>query len=170
MKVTISHLADASFAVGVVVLGFVALRHQWLPRTNGAMASPIAVGTAAPAIPGIAYSDADLTLIVAVSSRCRFCSDSMPFYRRLMAEARTRRGRVQFVAMGIEDSNVLREYLAQHAVVPDALVNGREAQFPLRATPTLMVVEGSGRVVASLQGLLTGEQETNVMEIMRRLH
>lgn len=169
MKLAISTVADAAFVVGAMLLGIVALRHAWLPRPNAAVASPIAVGTAAPPLPGIAYSNAGLTVIVAVSTRCRFCTDSMPFYRRLQAEVRAGDRRAQFVAMAVEDVDIIRQYLERHVVTPDAVVSGRDAGFDLRGTPTLILVDHSGRVVDSLQGLLTDDQQSGVVDLVRRL-
>jgi hypothetical protein len=170
VKGTISAIADWVLVVMTILIGALAAYNFVMPRTTPASPSPIEVGKIAPSIPGIRYSDTSLTVILAVSSGCRYCTNSMAFYRSLPEAIRTKEREVQLVAMGVESSPRVRECLVHNGVIPDVVVNGREAQLPLRGTPTLILIERSGRVLISLQGLLTGEQETHVIESVLHAH
>ena len=105
-------------------------------------------------IPDVDFAASEKTLVLFVSSRCRFCTDSAPFYRQLIG-ATPRTGGVRFVAAGVEPREVLASYLRELSVEVDAIVS-----FPgppprrVRGTPTLVLVNSEGQVDLSWVGML----------------
>jgi hypothetical protein len=113
-------------------------------------------------IDGLSFSDARLTVALVVNSECRFCADSIPFYRRI-AELR-RPGNVQLVALSLEPVDSLTKYLEQNAVTVDrALQLQGPTVIPTTGTPTLVLVGQDGTVSSRWLGRLDANQEQEVI-------
>jgi len=106
------------------------------------------------------------TLVIALREGCHFCSDSAPFYRRLVSEAGTRNVRVVAVFPHRVDAG--RKYLASLEVpVSDV----READFSalgVGGTPTLLMVDREGTVTNAWLGELSREKEDAVLALLSR--
>lgn len=113
-------------------------------------------GEQAPAIAGVSYAGAKRTAVLFVRSSCHFCTESMAFYRSLAAQHRV-------VAISSEPLENLGTYLSENDLaVPRATVTQREWS-KLSGTPTIVVVDGAGKVVQSWLGSLSQAQERDVM-------
>src|SRR5688572_15322981 len=75
-------------------------------------------------------------LVVWVSSRCKFCSESLPLYRRLSAMSL----RPPIIWAGREPEAVLRHYADQAGIAVDRIVSITDQSFALRRTPRLMLL------------------------------
>jgi hypothetical protein len=106
---------------------------------------------------------ADVAVVVAVSSTCRHCADSMPFYRALIRAARGGRSSVRTVFTATEPVDTIRRYLSENGVAPDRIVPTPDGLL-VRGTPTLFVVRGSGVIVDGWLGRLAPRQEQVVMD------
>src|SRR5262249_16893252 len=105
----------------VLVCGALAARWYESMKTLQAGAPGINVGDSAEAIPGVSFGDGKSTLVLYVRSTCHFCTDSMPFYKRLNNHLRGKS--VKLIAVSDEDASVTRAYLAGHGVVADQVVS-----------------------------------------------
>jgi hypothetical protein len=96
-------------------------------------------------------------------SACRHCTDSMPFYEALVRGTRSADLAVTFLT--IEDIGVFRQYLGAYGI--DAPhVQQLEKFSGIPGTPSLVIVDGDKRVVRSLAGRLSGQQEDLVMDLI----
>ena len=98
------------------------------------------------------------TLVMALDSKCVYCSESMAFYRRLLED---RPLDVQVVAAATTDDDDIYAYLASERVEPDAVVLTDD--LPVKGTPTLMLADHSGLVTHTWIGLLDSRCETDVL-------
>lgn len=112
-------------------------------------------------IPGISWSDSDETIVLALSDKCKYCTESAPFYKQLAAETAKRNG-VRVVAVFPQDPSAGKKYLDDLGVPVGDIKQITLDSIGIRATPTLMIVDKSGRVKQSWVGLLNGERETEV--------
>jgi hypothetical protein len=100
-------------------------------------------------------------LVLALSTTCHFCSESAEFYKKLVPEA---------IGHGIPIVAVLPQPTAEGRSYLDGLgVNVRNVlQTPLAAvdaagTPTLLVVDRSGKISNAWVGKLAPQQEGQVL-------
>lgn len=137
---------------------------DWLrPVTASASAvTPIPMGTRVVLTNDVILRDRNIVLFA--RSNCRFCSESMAFYRRLSAEVRPRN--VQFVVAGGEPEAVLSQYLASHQLAVDRVVSMATPPEGVRVTPTLAVLDKNGAVVQSWVGKLPTEDEKAVERLL----
>ena len=106
------------------------------------------------------FSEASQTLIVALRSDCRYCQESMPFYRRLLNG--DRRDMQIVVAASPGDTGIIN-YLASEGVKPDSIVLVEPYALPVSGTPTLLLVDSEGLVTHAWMGLLDADREAEVV-------
>jgi hypothetical protein len=95
---------------------------------------------------GVHFGTQPRTLVLFLSSKCKYCTESMPFYTKLAAARPSRR--FQLVVAGSETQATLFQYLDGHGVAVDKVVTVSPQLVKVRATPTIVLVDGSGRVQA----------------------
>ncbi|HWI16489.1 MAG TPA: hypothetical protein VNT81_01990 [Vicinamibacterales bacterium] len=140
----------------VVVVALLGYRTLTERDTTARLPPTYANGDVMPAINGVDYSVSDKTLLVMVSSTCRYCTESMPFYSQLAKISQT--GRFQIVMAGYESVESLKSYASAHGVVIDRIVSV-PAEVRIGATPTLLLIDRSGRVASSWLGALRGREK-----------
>jgi thioredoxin-related protein len=97
-----------------------------------------------------------------LSTTCRYCTASIPFYQKL-AQQRSERAGLKLVAVmpqGIQES---REYLSKHGIPVDEVRQAALDEVNVSGTPTLIEVDRSGTVVRSWVGKLPPEKESEVI-------
>lgn len=145
--------------VGVIVL-IVLVRMYVLPRFNERRQPQVAVGSSI-SVDNIDWRKNGETLILALSTTCHFCSESAPFYRRLVNE--TQGKHIVILALLPESPEDAHGFLAK-LDIPIRDVR----QFPIKtlgvaATPTLILVNEEGKVKSVWLGKLEPDKENEVL-------
>ena len=117
-------------------------------------------GELLPTMEGVELRANRQSVLLFMNSQCRFCTESMPFYRSL-AESQSRDYDV--LAISREPLDSLRGYLTLHALRPDQTISVAEnTELRLTKTPTLIVTDHTRVVRGVWLGQLTPEQEQQV--------
>ncbi len=136
------------------------------PATRDARADkPLPTGPAAGtriSVPGITWSDTDETVVLALSNKCHFCTESAPFYQKLTREL-TDRKNVRVVAVFPQEVDEGKKYLDGLNVPITQVAQATLDSLGVRGTPTLVIVDKSGTVKQSWVGRLTADRETEVL-------
>jgi len=105
------------------------------------------------------------TLVLAISTICHYCKDSIPFYRTLGAKI----ANVKMVAVLPQTASEGEKYLAENGVRIDQIRQVAALNtVGVTATPTLLLVDGSGVVTHVWVGQLRPEQETEVLTALEK--
>jgi hypothetical protein len=112
------------------------------------------------------WSEHQTTAVIVIRHGCHFCKDSLPFYSRLLAIESHANSRCHVIFVMPDDEIVSRGDLPGSA--------GRDRVFysiPLEAlgvagTPTLLMVDRSGRVDRAWQGQLKVADQWRVVNVM----
>jgi len=127
---------------------------------------PVGFKPAQPA--GIEYAASDFTVLVGLSSRCKYCAESMPMLRTLAHEAGAQKKmRVRLVALALEPLTSLTSYLQRNGLaefLPNEIRVGSDLAPVAQRTPSIVLVDRSGSVVATWPGLVTEERLNDVLE------
>lgn len=115
-----------------------------------------ALGDALPALDSVDYARHRRTMLVFVSTTCRFCDESVPFYKTL--SSLPGRGDLQFVLVGGEGQAQLAQWAAQHQLRIDVIVTIRPGTLKVSGTPTLILASETGHVVGQWMGALRGRE------------
>jgi hypothetical protein len=159
-------VANIAIIVVAVLLGVVLVRNYLLPQPEPQPAMPPTVAAIAPgtklSIPGVDWKANGRTMVLALSTGCRYCTESGPFYQRL-AQERAKAQNLRVVAMFPEPVEQSKKYLSDLGVSVDEVQQGRLDSIGVRGTPTLILVDGDGAVVESWRGKLPGNKESEVL-------
>jgi thioredoxin-related protein len=117
-------------------------------------------------IKNVDYSLAPKTLVMFVRSNCRFCTNSMELYRKIIESPAHRNGQFRVVAITPEESEVTAEYLSSHEVVVDGVVSVGQTETRFSGTPTLLVVDKRGKITGSMRGQLPEKQARELLRIL----
>ena len=109
------------------------------------------------------WSESDNTLVMVLSTTCHFCTESGPFYKRLM-EARADKKKLRVVAVFPQGEKEAREYLKSLGVVADEIRTASPATLGVRGTPTLILADSKGTTVNTWIGKLPSLQEDEVFK------
>jgi hypothetical protein len=114
------------------------------------------------ALPGFDWSGSNKTVVLALSSKCHFCSESAPFYQRLTNEL-SQKSDVRLVAIFPQDGGEAKEYLIGLGVRIGEIRQASLNSIEVSGTPTLMIVDSHGTVKQSWVGKLSTEKESEVL-------
>lgn len=92
-------------------------------------------------------------LVLWLSSRCRYCSESMPFYRRLRLED----PKARVIVAGPEPADILEAYVRRNEFVPDMVLSVPASTTKFHGTPTTVLVDRAGIIQGVWRGLLQDE-------------
>jgi peroxiredoxin len=140
-------------------------RNQNPQRDQRPKNSGPAVGTQI-SVPGINWSESDETVVLALSDKCHFCTESAPFYQRLTQQLATSKN-TRVVAVFPQEVDAGKKYLDGLKVPITAVAQATLGSFGVRGTPTLVIVDKSGTVKQAWVGRLTADKETEVLNYIK---
>ena len=155
-----------------VLLGLFLIRDTLAPpRIPATIAPPTSFQGPAPNISpvgqkvplnGIDWAKNEKTLVMYLSSKCRYCTDSGPFYKRLVEAYKSSKG-IKFVAVMPQPNNEAKEYLSSLGVGINEIYQAPLQPIGVKSTPTLLLVDESGTVTDLWVGKLQPEREQQVV-------
>jgi hypothetical protein len=155
-----SKLADLIFVCAVIgLVSFIAISRS---------AAPVEPPARAILTPGESYDGMTVTpgrrsVLLVISPACRFCVESMGFYRRLLVSASQRDVDVVFHSSTPDDQT--REFLSRYDI-PAARLSKVRLPNVISGTPATVVLDSAGRVVVAWIGKLNGPQEREVLALL----
>jgi thioredoxin-related protein len=130
-----------------VVIGEYGYRQVHKPAKTHALFNP---GERIQAAASVA-SGSDRSLILAVSSTCHFCKESMQTYKQVTAAAHAAGARI--VAISSEPTITNRAFLASNGVFVDSVLTTEESGFRVPTVPSMILMRKDGSVIDSWTGL-----------------
>lgn len=162
-------LADVVLiAVGLTVAGMLLSRSSTPPAT--APTIPLELLSEEDRFVGKLYAfdqvdwtAAEHTLVLSLDSECMFCTESIPFYRRVQTHDGVTSD-VQIVVVAPFYDLEMEDYLVEQGLQPDEVVMVNELNtLPDSGTPTLLLVDRDGLVTHAWIGLLSSDREEEVL-------
>jgi thioredoxin-related protein len=117
-------------------------------------------------LPGVDWSNNKQTLLLVLQKGCHFCTESAPFYQRLVRET-AGRGSIHLIAVLPKASDESKKYLDDLGVAIEEVKQAELDSIGVHGTPTLILVNDQGVVMTSWVGKLSADGEADVL---RRLH
>jgi hypothetical protein len=174
--------ANIAIVVVAVLLGVVLIKNLLPARSTVATTAVLAsqrsaTDAPAPSAPAhnVAVSDVDWakngrTLLLVLQAGCHYCTESAPFYQRLVQEAQAAGNGVQLVAVLPQETAEAREYLAQLHVPINEVRQASPGELGVPGTPSLLLVNQAGTVEDTWIGKLSPERETEVLNRLQAYH
>lgn len=159
---SLDRIANLSIIVAVIVFLFVVGRRELYPRLNHVQRLPEIdqlIGKSMQ-ISGVRFPRQQESLLLALSTSCRYCQASTPFYRELSKKVR---GKVDLIAITPQTQEQMQLWLASDNVVVDQIVSARLDALGIITTPSLLLLDKSGKVTQAWIGSLDEQGQKQVM-------
>lgn len=143
------------------VVGFHFLQARRTPE-NPPPISP-KVGDQLARLPAYDWKAHEHTLVLALRNGCRFCEESIPFYRRLAELEKSNQNNVHLIAVFPDDAGAVRRLMETHQLAVEAFPGIELSQMKVEGTPTLILVDRQGRVSKVWIGQLEAAGQADVV-------
>jgi thioredoxin-related protein len=162
----LQNVANISTIVVSVLLSVVLIKVFLLPPPRAPIGGRQLVGlNMKESLAGVDWAQNKRTLVMVLSTQCHYCTDSARFFQRIQKEAAKSMKMVAVLPQAVDDS---RKYLEGEGVHVDDIKQTQLSTIGVTGTPTLLLVDGSGKVAHAWQGKLQPEQEAAVLTILKK--
>lgn len=127
-------------------------------RTTPTRASPI--GMTIP-LEGVNWTEKKQTLVLYLSTTCRYCNESVPFYQKLI-KAKSEKD-FEIVAILSQNPEEAKSYLRTQGLNIGQVFSSSLSSVGVTATPTLLLVNQEGVVSDFWRGKLNPDKEAEVL-------
>ena len=149
-----------SFLLAAVLVKVFLLPARALPPASTFHLQAVKGASLKESLPGVDWARNGRTLILAISTKCHFCTESAPFFQRIGKE---RAKGVRLLAVFPQPVADSQKYLQSEAVQVDDVRHTTLASIGVRGTPTLLLVDKNGTVDDAWQGKLPADGEKEVL-------
>jgi hypothetical protein len=115
-------------------------------------------------VPGVSYSSSPQTLLIAMSTSCHYCTESLPFYKQLAEAQRTSGRQTHVVAVFPNQEAEVRQYVQQNKLGLDTVAGVDLGALNISGTPTAVMIDDNGKVQDFWIGKLPEAQERQVIK------
>jgi thioredoxin-related protein len=115
---------------------------------------------------GIEWLKSRHTVLLVLQKGCRYCTESAPFYQRLIKETANRND-VKLIALVPQSVTEGKQYLDEIGVGINDIRQVSPSQVKVRGTPTLILVNESGVAADIWKGRLPPEAEAQVLSKLK---
>lgn len=151
----------AIIVVAITLVGFIAVKY-FSPSAQPQSEKPEGIKPGAIIPTGdLVWDKSDKNLVMVLSTACKYCNESAPFYQKL--SARKNGTDVRLFAVLPQSKEEVTKYLSEKNVSVDEIVQLNPGQIDVRGTPTLLLVNRMGVVLEAWNGKLPPEKEIEVM-------
>ncbi|HEX3876506.1 MAG TPA: hypothetical protein VHW24_05950 [Bryobacteraceae bacterium] len=159
-------LANCATIVLAIIMS-VALVRAFILRPNGVVGAPgipvAKVGDSLKRALPINYDKHKATLVLAISTHCHFCAESVPFFQKLQERVG------QDIAVAVVLPETVAEgqkYLAEKEIRAGEVRQVSLAGLGVGGTPTILLVDASGIVRNIWIGKLDSDGEEKVLTVL----
>jgi len=164
MRPTLDQLANVALIVAcAAVTATVAAKYQDT-RSQRSQQLKYEIGEKIEKGSPIDYRLSNRTLVLFVRSGCRYCDESMPFYRALLRDRKDATS-LRIVVATAEPPDAARAYLDRNGLTVDDITQVHPGEMKANATPTIVVIDSTGAVKGFWRGKLSESNETEVRTV-----
>jgi hypothetical protein len=116
-------------------------------------------------VPGVDWGKNGRTLVLAISTQCHFCKESVPFYKKVQSQVG---GSLKTVAVLPQPVATAEQYLSGEGVHVDQIKQATMSGMGIQGTPTMLLVNSAGVVTKIWVGKIMPEQEQEVLNALRK--
>lgn len=160
--------ANLAIVVVAILLAVFLVKNYLLPGSNQGAAPASQERRVLQKGDGVVLSDVDWgkngsTLLLVLSDSCHFCTQSAPFYQRLVKE----HGGATLLALFPQTADQGKAYLQKLGVEIADIRQVSLEKLNVSGTPTLILVDGGGKVAEVWRGALPPQKEEEVIQRLR---
>ena len=173
MSRRIELVANLAIIAAALLFGFTTVKDRWSPNPLKPLAASAATedrlkGTHL-AMEGIKWDQADKTLVLALSTQCHFCQESVPFYRELTSLEAVKSKRIAIVAVFPQQLAEAQAFVESSKMRAAAVLSMPLQAIGTSATPTIFLVDRSGTIRKLWIGELSHTQQQDLLSELTKL-
>lgn len=115
-------------------------------------------------VPGVSYNSSPQTLLIAMSTRCHYCIESLPFYKQLAAAQRTSGRETHVVTIFPNQEAEVRQYVQQNKLDLETVAGVDLEALNISGTPTAVLIDGNGKIRDFWLGKLPQDKEQQIIK------
>jgi hypothetical protein len=154
----------AVLLVALALLGNIAWVHLGKQQPALRAEGGLRKGSAFSLIPGIDYGKSSQTLVIALSSRCDHCDESIPFFKRLMEANIGRSDSTSIVAVFPEKAEEVWSYITQQELNINTIPGINYKALNIPGTPGAVLISSEGKILNFWIGTPSKDAEKEIME------
>jgi hypothetical protein len=155
-------VANISVIIAAVVLVVYLGRQEFQRHAESIRPAAALVGQKI-TLPDVQFGQQGKTLVLAISTHCHFCRESEPFYKDLVARSQ---GRVKIVAVLPESLEESEPYVRRSIAPSIQVVSSHLDAMGVTGTPTLLLIDSSGKVQQAWVGKLDDKGQQQVQSLV----
>lgn len=170
-KSTLDTVANIAIILVCAIAAFVLVRNQFFPaappRPPGAPPQ-VEKGEQFDQLKAVVPAGTKRALVVALSPTCHFCNESMPFYKQLIDQRNQKSSPVKVIAAVPAEQAKAEESkkFAEAGTQPDNMVHMDFSSIKVPGTPTILLVDNSGKVLDVWVGKQDEKGEKDILEVL----
>jgi peroxiredoxin len=153
--------ANIGIVITAILVGILFVKNYWQPQTG--TQRTVALGSKF-ALKDVSWQANDKNLVLAVSTTCHFCTESAPFYRKLVEQCKQQH--VHTIAVLPQTPAEAQAYLGGEGVAVDEIRQAPLSTLDVSGTPTLVLVDHAGVVKHVWVGKLPSTKEDDVVKTL----
>jgi len=153
----------AIVVVAVAVLGTV-IRNYLSNRKPAPYPNALKRGSVMADVKGAELNKYPRTLILALSTQCRYCTQSVPFYKRLLQANAQVGGQINIIALFPESREQVEEYTTQNQLQLKTVSLVDHHKVNIEIVPYLVLVDSNREVLETWFGKLSQDDEEDVIK------
>jgi hypothetical protein len=157
----------AVLLVALLVLGNFAWVHLAEKPAPGIKAG-LRKGDAFPTLPGVAYDKSSQTLVLAMSSKCEHCNESLPFFKQLVETNVENNDGTRIVAVFTEKPEEVWRYISEQQLRLNTIPGIDFKALNLPGTPSAILISSEGRVLNFWIGKPSKDAEKEMLDSITR--
>jgi thiol-disulfide isomerase/thioredoxin len=116
-------------------------------------------------IEGFDSSLAKLNILLVLQKGCHYCEESMPFYRKLVSD--NKKPNLRIIAIFPPAEQKAEQYLNESGLFGVEVLGKKLDELDISGTPTLIVTNSNGEIIATWVGILSVEKQTEVENLIK---
>lgn len=117
-------------------------------------------------VPNIDYGSSTETLLIAMSTNCLYCRESLSFYRQLIETNSRSNSGVHIVALFPNNEKEAVDYVQQNQMNVDIVASVNFSPLKIAGTPTMILVNKNGDVKDFWVGKLSSNEEQKLVDAL----
>lgn len=168
MRYTLESATNLCVIILCVAIGWRIFQGTYRPSPAGVqLPSALRVGTAFATSPALPLDHTRGTLVLALSTRCKFCAASVPFYSHLLAASRSGSQGLPIVAIFPNSQDEVQTFAPKIGSPLQTLAGQDFQNLGIAGTPTLVLVDTAGRIRRVWIGELSSKDEQAVLKTVQ---
>ena len=169
MRKTVELITNIAIILVCGLLCWTFFTHKSLSFGAASIANdPHLEGLMLPSLPGHRWNDHQKTLVVAIRKGCHYCEESLPFYKRLSGLEGSNGLHAHLLAVMPDNQTSGIQMLQSAGLTVDSVFNQPLDSIKVSGTPTLLLLDASGRIAKAWVGQLPPEDEKAVIAAAQR--